>query len=52
LRSALRRAQDAFFDSLDALTIEDLTRTPTGTVLLALPRVAATTSQISRTIGD
>ncbi|ABG94071.1 MULTISPECIES: RrF2 family transcriptional regulator [Rhodococcus] len=53
LRSALRRAQNAFFESLDALTIEDLTRSPTGTVLLALPRVtAATTSQISRTIGE
>ncbi|SED17583.1 transcriptional regulator, BadM/Rrf2 family [Rhodococcus koreensis] len=37
LRSALRRAQNAFFESLDGLTVEDLTRTPTGTVLLALP---------------
>ncbi|WP_072691426.1 RrF2 family transcriptional regulator [Rhodococcus marinonascens] len=52
LRSALRRAQDAFFESLDSITIEDLTSAPTRTVLLALPRVAEKTPQISRTIGE
>jgi Rrf2 family protein len=37
LRGALRRAQDAFYASLDCLTIEDLIRDPTGNILLALP---------------
>ena len=45
LRSALRRAQDAFFASLDESTIEDLIRPPTKNVLLALPRVHAAISK-------
>ncbi|AOW93324.1 transcriptional regulator [Rhodococcus sp. WMMA185] len=52
LRSALRRAQDAFFESLDSTTIEELTHAPTRTVLLALPRVADKNRQMSRTIGE
>ncbi|MCP2318060.1 transcriptional regulator, BadM/Rrf2 family [Nocardia amikacinitolerans] len=51
LRSALRRAQEAFFESLDTITIEDLTRTPTRTVLLALPR-AGTDFPLSTTNGE
>ncbi|MCP2288416.1 RrF2 family transcriptional regulator [Nocardia amikacinitolerans] len=51
LRSALRRAQEAFFESLDTITIEDLTRTPTRTVLLALPR-AVTDFPLSTTNGE
>lgn len=39
LRGALRRAQDAFYASLDELTVEDLIRPPTKNVLLALPGV-------------
>ncbi|WP_431965813.1 RrF2 family transcriptional regulator [Nocardia sp. bgisy134] len=52
LRSALRRAQQAFFESLDTLTIEDLTRSPTGAVLLALPRFGGADPQISATNGE
>ncbi|MFZ2176290.1 MAG: Rrf2 family transcriptional regulator [Rhodococcus sp. (in: high G+C Gram-positive bacteria)] len=52
LRSALRRAQNAFFESLDALTVEDVTSNPTKTVLLALPRAAVIDPQIARTIGE
>jgi Rrf2 family nitric oxide-sensitive transcriptional repressor len=37
LRGALRVAQDAFYASLDELTIEDLIGPPTKNVLLALP---------------
>jgi Rrf2 family nitric oxide-sensitive transcriptional repressor len=36
LRGALRRAQEAFYASLDPLTVEDLTRSPTGPILLGL----------------
>lgn len=36
LRSALRDAQEAFFVSLDAVTIEDVIRQPSKTVLLRL----------------
>lgn len=36
LRGALWRAQEAFYASLDPLTVEDLTATPTGPVLLGL----------------
>lgn len=36
LRAALRAAQDAFYASLDPLTIEDLVAAPTGPVLLGL----------------
>ncbi|MFJ4230659.1 Rrf2 family transcriptional regulator [Cellulosimicrobium cellulans] len=36
LRGALREAQEAFFTVLDRFTVEDLARTPTGPVLLAL----------------
>ncbi|MCC3331449.1 RrF2 family transcriptional regulator [Nocardia abscessus] len=52
LRSALRRAQEAFFESLDTVTIDDLTRSPARSVLLALPRVGGTDPQISATIGE
>jgi Rrf2 family nitric oxide-sensitive transcriptional repressor len=52
LRSALRTAQESFFASLDALTIEDLTRTPTRTVLLALPRVGDTHLDTATTNGE
>ncbi|MFC4500427.1 MULTISPECIES: RrF2 family transcriptional regulator [Streptomyces] len=36
LRTALRAAQEAFFGSLDPLSIQDLVGAPTGPVLLAL----------------
>jgi Rrf2 family nitric oxide-sensitive transcriptional repressor len=36
LRGALRGAQEAFFASLDPLTIQDLVAPPTGPVLLGL----------------
>ncbi|MER0245819.1 Rrf2 family transcriptional regulator [Streptomyces sp. HSW2009] len=36
LRSALRRAQESFYATLDPLTIDDLVSAPTGPVLLAL----------------
>ncbi|MFI9275517.1 RrF2 family transcriptional regulator [Kitasatospora sp. NPDC052896] len=36
LRGALRTAQEAFFSSLDPLSIQDLVGPPTGPVLLAL----------------
>ncbi|MFI1971293.1 transcriptional regulator [Streptomyces cinnamoneus] len=36
LRGALREAQEAFFAALDPYTVEDLTRAPTGPVLLSL----------------
>lgn len=36
LRAALRRAQEAFYASLDPLTVEELTRSPTGPVLVGL----------------
>lgn len=52
LRSALHRAQEAFFESLDTLTIDDLTQAPTRTVLLALPPPVAAAPHISSTIGE
>ncbi|MEV0767630.1 RrF2 family transcriptional regulator [Nocardia salmonicida] len=52
LRSALRNAQEAFFASLDTLTIEDLTRNPTRTVLLALPRVGSPSYETAATNGE
>lgn len=51
LRSALRRAQDAFYASLDELTIEDLIRQPTKNVLLALPGVRGGDQQSNAQIG-
>ncbi|MFD4673871.1 RrF2 family transcriptional regulator [Lentzea sp. NPDC058450] len=36
LRGALRRAQEAFYASLDPLSVEDLVADPTGPVLLTL----------------
>ncbi|MFC3576516.1 RrF2 family transcriptional regulator [Streptomyces yaanensis] len=36
LRSALRQAQEAFFASLDPLTLEDVVAEPTGPLLLTL----------------
>ncbi|MQY14744.1 HTH-type transcriptional repressor NsrR [Streptomyces sp. RB5] len=36
LRGALRKAQEAFYVSLDPLTIDDLVAGPTGPVLLSL----------------
>jgi len=38
LRAALRQAQEAFFASLDPLTVADVAASPTGPVLLALGR--------------
>ncbi|MEV0032485.1 Rrf2 family transcriptional regulator [Nocardia sp. NPDC050793] len=52
LRSALRRAQHAFYASLDTLTIDDLIQNPTGAVLLALPPVARAGTQVSTMIGE
>jgi Rrf2 family nitric oxide-sensitive transcriptional repressor len=52
LRSALRRAQEAFFASLDTVTIDDLTQSPTRAVLLGLPRPADTDFQFSSAIGE
>ncbi|MEU1628813.1 Rrf2 family transcriptional regulator [Streptomyces sp. NPDC020096] len=37
LRTALRAAQDAFYTTLDPITIEDLVASPTGPVLVGLP---------------
>jgi Rrf2 family transcriptional regulator, nitric oxide-sensitive transcriptional repressor len=51
LRGALRRAQDAFYASLDELTIEDLIRQPTKNVLLALPGVHGGDQQSTAQIG-
>ncbi|MFC7510726.1 RrF2 family transcriptional regulator [Streptomyces thermocarboxydus] len=39
LRGALRRAQEAFYASLDPLTVTDLTADPTGPLLLGIPGV-------------
>lgn len=36
LRGALRTAQEAFFASLDPLTVEDIVTSPTGPLLLGL----------------
>lgn len=36
LRAALRTAQDAFYATLDPLTIDDLVTSPTGPILLSL----------------
>ncbi|MFC4906742.1 RrF2 family transcriptional regulator [Actinomadura gamaensis] len=36
LRSALRQAQEAFYSSLDGVTLADLVAAPTGPVLLGL----------------
>ncbi|WP_439662718.1 RrF2 family transcriptional regulator [Lentzea sp. HUAS TT2] len=36
LRRALRQAQEAFYASLDSLSVEDLVADPTGPVLLSL----------------
>jgi Rrf2 family nitric oxide-sensitive transcriptional repressor len=36
LRSALRAAQEAFYASLDQLTVEDVTAVPTGPLLLSI----------------
>jgi Rrf2 family transcriptional regulator, nitric oxide-sensitive transcriptional repressor len=38
LRGALRRAQEAFFASLDPLTVADLATGPTGPLLLQISR--------------
>lgn len=38
LRGALRQAQEAFFASLDPLTIEDVAAAPTGPLLLEISR--------------
>lgn len=39
LRGALRRAQEAFYASLDPLTLEDVTSSPTGPLLLQISRL-------------
>jgi Rrf2 family nitric oxide-sensitive transcriptional repressor len=36
LRRALRDAQEAFYGSLDQLTVDDLVSSPTGPVLIGL----------------
>jgi Rrf2 family nitric oxide-sensitive transcriptional repressor len=41
LRGALRRAQEAFYASLDPLTVQDMIASPTGPLLLGLPGVGA-----------
>ncbi|MEU6812395.1 Rrf2 family transcriptional regulator [Streptomyces sp. NPDC046831] len=38
LRGALRRAQEAFYASLDPLTVADMVADPTGPVLLGISR--------------
>ncbi|MFJ8748208.1 RrF2 family transcriptional regulator [Streptomyces sp. NPDC102441] len=38
LRSALRRAEEAFYASLDPLTVGDLVSSPTGPLLLGISR--------------
>ncbi|MGW1812441.1 RrF2 family transcriptional regulator [Streptomyces sp. NPDC002125] len=38
LRSALRQAEEAFYASLDPLTVGDLTASPTGPLLLGISR--------------
>ncbi|MBZ4018733.1 RrF2 family transcriptional regulator [Streptomyces purpurogeneiscleroticus] len=38
LRRALREAQEAFYASLDPLTVDDLTASPAGPVLLTLSK--------------
>lgn len=52
LRSALRGAQESFFQSLDAVTVEDLTRSPTRGVLLSLPRFGGSDPLIPSKTGD
>lgn len=39
LRGALRRAQEAFFASLDPLTVADVSAEPTGPLLLEIARM-------------
>ncbi|MEU8572043.1 RrF2 family transcriptional regulator [Streptomyces asoensis] len=39
LRGALRRAQEAFFASLDPITVTDIVAEPTGPLLLGISRV-------------
>ncbi|MFF7139843.1 MULTISPECIES: RrF2 family transcriptional regulator [Streptomyces] len=41
LRSALRRAQEAFYASLDPVTIADMVAAPTGPLLLDISRAPA-----------
>lgn len=36
LRGALRRAQEAFYASLDPITVEDIAASPTGPLLLSI----------------
>ncbi|MFG2591484.1 RrF2 family transcriptional regulator [Streptomyces sp. NPDC048438] len=38
LRSALRRAEEAFYASLDPLTVSDLVSSPTGPLLMGISR--------------
>ncbi|TQJ52541.1 Rrf2 family transcriptional regulator [Streptomyces sp. NBC_00080] len=40
LRGALRRAQEAFFASLDPITVADIVAEPTGPLLLGISRFA------------
>ncbi|MFI6661772.1 RrF2 family transcriptional regulator [Streptomyces sp. NPDC050523] len=39
LRGELRRAQEAFFASLDPVTVQDIVAGPTGDLLLGMPAV-------------
>ena len=52
LRGALRRAQTAFYEALDDITLAELAAPPTRNVLLALPRVGRDTEERDRTIGE
>ncbi len=51
LRSRLRQAQEAFYSSLDTVTIDDLAQPPTVNALLALTRAGSADSPDSTT-GD
>ena len=42
LRQALREAQEAFYATLDPITVEDITAAPTGPLLLGLPMAVPT----------
>ncbi|BDX33506.1 HTH-type transcriptional repressor NsrR [Mycobacterium antarcticum] len=52
LRGALRVAQDAFYASLDELTIDDLIQTPTKNVLLALPGLHGSDPRSTAQMGN
>ncbi len=47
LRGALRRAQEAFYATLDPLTVDDMVAAPTGPLLLGLPSIRTASSEPS-----